>query len=80
MRRKDREIDNTEEIESIIQDADVCRIAFSDENTSYIVALNFGYKKGNPSKLYFHSARTGRKIDLIKKNNFVCFQMDVIIV
>ena len=27
--------------------------------------------------LYFHSAKEGRKIDMIRKNNTVCFEIDV---
>ncbi|OFX19074.1 MAG: hypothetical protein A2041_00800 [Bacteroidetes bacterium GWA2_31_9b] len=77
MRRSDREILIQDEIESIIKKADVCRIALIDDQIPYIVALNFGYKSGNPSVIYFHCAKTGRKIDIIKKNNSACFQMDV---
>ncbi|MBU8892164.1 MAG: pyridoxamine 5'-phosphate oxidase family protein [Bacteroidales bacterium] len=77
MRRNDREITNQTEIETIIQKADVCRIALIDDGLPYIVALNFGYKAGNPAVLYFHCANEGRKLNIIEKNNSVCFQMDV---
>ena len=77
MRRKDREIFEITDIEKIIRKADVCRIALVDGNKPYIVALNFGYKSGNPSVLYFHCANTGRKINIIEKNNIACFQMDI---
>jgi hypothetical protein len=77
MRRNDREIENQAEIDEVITKADVCRIALIDGDLPYIVALNFGYKEGNPASLYFHCANEGRKIEIIKKNNAVCFQMDV---
>lgn len=77
MRRKDREIKAKIDIESIIIKADVCRLALVDGNIPYIVAMNFGYKPGNPDCLYFHCAPEGRKIDIIRRNNFVCFQMDI---
>lgn len=77
MRRNDREIIEQTEIDSIIKKADVCRLALIDDNLPYIVALNFGYKPGSPAVLYFHCANTGRKLDIIEKNNTVCFQMDV---
>ncbi len=77
LRRKDRAVYDRSEIEAIIHKADVCRIAFADDNLPYIVAMNFGYRSGPPDSLYFHCANTGRKIDLIKKNNVVCFQMDI---
>jgi nitroimidazol reductase NimA-like FMN-containing flavoprotein (pyridoxamine 5'-phosphate oxidase superfamily) len=76
MRRKDREISNKTLIDEIIAASDVCRIAFADENTPYIVTLNFGYSGGEKPCLFFHCATEGRKIEMMKKNNKVCFQMD----
>ena len=77
MRRSEREINNRQQILDIIKKADVCRLAFVDDNLPYIVAMNFGFKEGNPDVLYFHCANTGKKLDMIAKNNHVCFQMDV---
>jgi nitroimidazol reductase NimA-like FMN-containing flavoprotein (pyridoxamine 5'-phosphate oxidase superfamily) len=76
MRRKEREITAIDEIEEIIGRCDVCRIALTDENSPYIVTMNFGYSGGSRKKLFFHTAREGRKIDIIGKNNHVCFEMD----
>ena len=61
------------EIESIIKKALVCRIGLVDNNEPYIVPVCFGYER---NVLYFHGALKGRKIDLIKKNNKVCFEID----
>ncbi len=77
MRRNDRKVEEQIEIDQIIKKADVCRIALIDGDLPYIVALNFGYKQGSPALLYFHCANEGRKIEIIEKNNTVCFQMDV---
>lgn len=74
MRRKDKEIEDTREIESIINRSDVCRIALSENNSPYIVPVCFGYRD---NCLYFHSAAGGKKIDIIKKNNRVCFEFDI---
>ena len=74
MRRKDREIEDIIEIESIINGSPVCRIALSENGLSYIIPVCFGYSN---KSLYFHSANTGKKIDLIKKNNNVCFEFDI---
>lgn len=73
MRRKEREIESREEIEVIIGKALVCRLGMADENGPYIVPLSFGY---TGDSLYFHSAKEGRKIDILRKNNRVCFEMD----
>jgi len=41
-----------------------------------MVTLNFGYKGGADKKLYFHCAREGRKLEMIRRNNYVCFEFD----
>ena len=74
MRRKEKEILDREEIESIINKADVCRLGLSVDNIPYIVPLNFGYRD---NCLYFHTPKVGKKIDMIKTNNRVCFEMDI---
>jgi hypothetical protein len=76
MRRKEREINDISEIESIISHADVCRVAFANANTPYIVTMNFGYADGKNPKLFFHCAISGRKLDMMKVNNYVCFEFD----
>ena len=73
MRKKEKEVTGIEEIEEIIKKAEICRIGLVDDDEPYIVPVCFGYE-GNT--LYFHSAPEGRKIDLIKKNNRVCFEID----
>lgn len=76
MRKREREVSDIIKIEAIISKADVCRIAFADRNIPYIVTMNFGYVGGNERRFYFHSANEGRKLDMIRKNNYVCFEMD----
>jgi len=77
MRKQEREITDIAEIEAVINRADVCRIALADGNIPYIVTMNFGYSGGHHRKLYFHCAREGRKLDMIRKNNYACFEMDI---
>jgi len=76
MRKKEREITDIIEIESIIQNSDVCRIAMANGNIPYIVTMNYGYTAGSEMKIYFHCARQGRKLEMIRKNNYVCFEID----
>jgi len=47
------------EVEEIIQKADVCRIAFANDNFPYIVTMNFGYSAKPSGSLYFHCAPKG---------------------
>jgi len=74
LRRKDKEITDKNEIESIIRKSLVCRLGLADDGSPYIVPLCFGYKDNS---LYFHSAKEGRKIEILKRNNAVCFEFDV---
>ena len=77
MRRKDREITEKDEIIEIIKKCDVCRLAFYDYEFPYIVPMNFGFSFiDNEITLYFHCANEGKKLDILKANNHVCFEMD----
>jgi nitroimidazol reductase NimA-like FMN-containing flavoprotein (pyridoxamine 5'-phosphate oxidase superfamily) len=75
MRRKDREITDEAALRAIMEQAPVCRIGLSDGETPYVVPLNFGLGE---RCLYFHCARQGRKLDIIGRNNRVCFEMDIL--
>lgn len=74
MRRDDREIGDRQEIDCIISRARVCRLALCQDGQPYIVPLCFGY---DGQALYFHSANEGRKIEALRKNSKVCFEMDI---
>ena len=74
MRRKDKEVVEFAEIEQIVRKSLVCRLALAEKNQPYIVPLCFGFKN---SALYFHSAPEGRKIEILRKNNKVCFEFDL---
>jgi uncharacterized protein len=76
MKRKEREISEIGEIESILKKADVCRIAMSNDDVPYMVTMNFGYSGSRSRRLWFHCAAKGRKLDMIRKNNLVCFELD----
>lgn len=77
MRRKDRQITNTDTIKNILASADSCRIAFNDKDYPYIAALNYGYTFENGHiTLYFHGAKEGRKSGLINKNGKAAFFID----
>jgi nitroimidazol reductase NimA-like FMN-containing flavoprotein (pyridoxamine 5'-phosphate oxidase superfamily) len=77
MRRSDREVSDIEAIETIIKKADVCRIALAVDNIPYIVTMNFGYRSYPGQSLFFHCANEGRKLEMIRKNKYVCFEMDI---
>lgn len=74
MRRFDKLITNTQVIEQILNNSSICRIGFSIDGEAHIVPVNFGYQE---NKLYIHSATSGRKIDFIKENDRVCYEMEL---
>lgn len=74
MRRAEKEIKDREQINTIIEKARCCRIALVDGTNPYLIPVNFAVS-GN--HLYFHSAKEGKKIDILRKNNQVCFEMDL---
>ncbi len=74
MRKKEYEITDFTEIEAILRKAMVCRLAMTDGALPYLVPLNFGYRH---RALYFHTGQAGKKIDILKKNPLVCFEVEV---
>jgi nitroimidazol reductase NimA-like FMN-containing flavoprotein (pyridoxamine 5'-phosphate oxidase superfamily) len=73
MRKKEKEIREKTAIEDVIRRAQVCHLGLCDNNTPYVVPVCFGYSDGT---IYFHCSPEGRKIDLIRKNPLVCFQVE----
>ena len=76
MRRADREVSDKEEIEDIISRADVCRIALANAGQPYLVTMNYGYVSEPEHTFYFHCANEGKKLDMIRQNNYACFELD----
>ena len=74
MRRKDKEITDTAFLEEILSKAMVCRLGLCEGNQPYVVPLCFGYKD---NALYFHCAEQGKKLDILRKNGNVCFEVDI---
>lgn len=74
MRRKDKQIVDNQLIEKILNVAEVIRLSMVDNDEPYLVAMNYAYDNGC---LYMHSAKEGRKIDILKKNNKIAFQTDI---
>lgn len=77
MRRKDREVTDDCQIDAIITSCNCCRLGFYDQGSVYIVPLSFGYEKKAGTRIfYFHSAKQGKKIQLMKTCPHVGFELD----
>lgn len=76
MRRKDREVNDINEILRIMKDCDDMVLAFNDEVAPYILAVNFGViENAGEITLYIHGATEGKKYDYLKDGAAVSFQM-----
>ncbi len=73
MRKANQEIKDPEIIEEILKGSEICRIAMVDEDVPYLLPFNYGYRDRS---IYIHAAPAGKKIDLLKKNNKVCFEVE----
>jgi nitroimidazol reductase NimA-like FMN-containing flavoprotein (pyridoxamine 5'-phosphate oxidase superfamily) len=75
MRKMDREIRGEAEIRAIMEEALVCRIGLSDAGSPYVVPMNFGI---GDSCIYLHCAAQGRMLEILRSNNRVCFEVDLL--
>lgn len=77
MRRKDREVADFGEIIGILEKCPIGHLALSDGDRAYVVPLNFAWQvQEGKMTVYFHCAKEGRKIDLLRKNPNACFEAD----
>ena len=77
MRRKDREVTDPVRIREIIARCDCCRLGLCDGERAYVVPLDFGFaEEDGRYTFYFHGAKEGRKMDLLRRNRWASFEMD----
>ena len=74
MRRKDREITDRTEIDEIIKATNLMHIALVDGDMPFLVPVFYAF---DGTALYFHSAQAGSKIEILKRNNNVCFEISI---
>lgn len=80
MRRKDREVIDIEQVFDVLIRCDTIRIGLRGEKYPYIVPVSFGAElvDGKPT-IYFHCARQGMKLDLLRNDPHVCIEGDIFI-
>jgi len=72
MRRNEKAVTSTVELEKILWRGKVCHLAIPDLPAPYLVPLNYGYRNRT---FYFHSGGEGHKIELLKANPLVSFSV-----
>ncbi|MBK6282813.1 MAG: pyridoxamine 5'-phosphate oxidase family protein [Draconibacterium sp.] len=73
MRKANQEITDKSVLEEILKQAHICRLAMIDNGLPYILPFNFGFHE---NCIFIHSAPVGKKIDLLKENPLVCFEIE----
>lgn len=77
MRRKEREVTDKKEMIDILDECNTMHVAFSGVESPYVVPLSFGYSFDNDMLvLYFHCAKAGMKLDILKTDSKVSFACD----
>ena len=77
MTRRERQVTDEAKIRHILDTAKVLRLGLAVDNEPYVVPMNYGYVMENGTlTLYLHSAMRGKKLDMIRANPKVFFEMD----
>lgn len=75
--RREREVTDISEIIKILDKSKIVRIGMVDDGECYIVPMNYGYTMDDGKlTLWLHGALKGRKLDVMRKNPRVFFEMD----
>ena len=77
MTKRERQITDEKQILGILDTAKILHLGLAVDNEPYVVPMNYGYtmEDGN-LVLYLHSAVQGKKLDMIRENPRVFFEMD----
>lgn len=77
MTRRERQVTDEAFIRHILDTAKIVHLGMVDGDEPYVVPMNYGYvlEEGKLT-LYLHGARRGRKIDVLRENPKVFFEME----
>ena len=77
MRRKNRQLTEPGKIREAIAACDCSRLGSCGDGSAYVVRLDCSLtERDGHYTFYFHSAKNGRKIDLIRESGWASFEMD----
>ena len=77
MTKRERQITDPNQIKAILDTAQVLHLGLAVDNMPYVVPMNYGYVMNDGKlTLYLHGATRGKKLDMIRKNPNVFFEMD----
>ena len=77
MTKRERQITDEQQIRCILDTAKILHLGLAVDNEPYVVPMNYGYTmEGEKLVVYLHSAVRGKKLDMIKVNPKVFFEID----
>ena len=77
MTKRERQVTDREEILKILDKCKILHLGLVDGDEPYVVPMNYGYvMEGEKLTLYMHGATKGYKLDLMRKNPKVFFEME----
>ena len=78
MTRRELEITDRSEITDILDRSMIAHIGLTDGDEPYVVPMNYGYTMDDSGNLvlYLHGATQGKKLDLMRKNPKVFFELE----
>lgn len=77
MTKRELRITDEDQIMAILEAAKVLHLGLAVDNEPYVVPLNYGYTmEDGKLTLYLHGANQGKKLDMIRANPKVFFEMD----
>ena len=77
MTKRERQVTDPQQIREILDTAQVVHLGLCVDNEPYVVPMNYGYTmEDGKLTLYLHSAVRGKKLDMIRANPKVFFEMD----
>jgi len=77
MTKRERQVTDREEILKILDKCKILHLGLVDGDEPYVVPMNYGYvMEGEQLTLYMHGATKGYKLDLMRKNPKVFFEME----
>jgi len=77
LRRTDREVTDINEILKIVDKAKILHLGLFDTEYPYVVPMHYGYENRDGNIIfYMHSAKEGHKLDLIRRNQNVCVELE----
>ena len=77
MTKRERQVTDEKQILQILNTAKVLHLGLAVNNEPYVVPMNYGYTMENGKlTVYLHSAVKGKKLDMIRENPNVFFEID----